>query len=65
MIRVKVDRALCQGHGVCESEAPSVFSVSKKGVLSILDETPPEEVRLEVEKAVRFCPTHALSIEEE
>ena len=41
-----------------------MFSVSKKGELSILVETPPEERRAEVEAAVRECPTHALRIEE-
>jgi ferredoxin len=60
--RVEVDRGLCQGHGVCESEAPEVFAVSKKGELSILDETPPEAQRRYVELAVRYCPTHALRI---
>jgi sterol 14-demethylase len=65
MMRVRVDRALCQGHGVCESEAPLVFSVSTKGELSILDEAPPEELRALVEAAVKYCPTHALRIEEE
>ena len=64
-MRIKVDRDLCQGHGVCESEAPAVFSVSKKGELTVLDETPPEEVRSQVARAVKFCPTHALSIEED
>ena len=64
-MRIHVDRDLCQGHGVCESEAPTVFSVSKKGDLTILDETPPDDVRGEVEKAVKFCPTHALKIEED
>ena len=64
-MRIHVDRDLCQGHGVCESEAPTVFSVSKKGDLTILDETPPDELRPEVEKAVKFCPTHALRIEED
>jgi ferredoxin len=64
-MRVAVDRGLCQGHGVCESEAPQVFSVSKKGELTILDEAPPEEQRAQVEAAVKYCPTHALRIEEE
>ena len=64
-MRIVVDRDLCQGHGVCESEAPTVFSVSKKGDLTVLDETPPDDVRAEVEKAVKFCPTHALKIEED
>jgi ferredoxin len=63
--RVVVDRDLCQGHGVCESEAPEVFSVSKKGDLSVLDERPPDALRPKVELAVRYCPTHALSIVEE
>jgi sterol 14-demethylase len=64
-VRIVVDRDLCQGHGVCESEAPDVFSVSKKGVLTIVDENPPEQWRPLVEKAVAFCPTHALTIEED
>jgi len=60
-----VDRDLCQGHGVCESEAPDVFSVSKKGVLTILVENPTEEMQPMVEQAVAFCPTKALTIEED
>jgi ferredoxin len=64
-VKVIVDRDLCQGHGVCESEALSVFKVSKKGVLEILDESPPEELRAQVEAAVKFCPTQALTIEED
>ena len=64
-MRISVDRDLCQGHGVCESEAPEVFSVSKDGVLTVLDETPPESQRAAVELAVKYCPPHALSIEED
>ena len=62
---IRVDRDLCQGHGVCESEAPSVFSVSKDGVLTVLDERPPDAERKAVEAAVKYCPTHALTIVEE
>ncbi len=64
-MRIVLDRVLCQGHGVCESEAGAVFSVSKKGELTVLDETPPDSLRLQVEQAVKFCPTHALSIQED
>jgi ferredoxin len=64
-VRVVVDRDLCQGHGVCESEAPDVFSVSKNGVLTIVDESPADELRPMIENAVAFCPTHALRIEED
>jgi sterol 14-demethylase len=61
-VKIVVDRDLCQGHAACEGEAPDVFSVSKKGVLTILQPQPPEELRGAVELAVKYCPTHALSI---
>jgi ferredoxin len=64
-MKVIVDRDLCQGHGVCESEAPEVFSVSKHGVLTILEESPAASWRAQVELAVSFCPTRALRIEED
>jgi len=63
--RITVDRDLCQGHGVCENEAPDQFSVSKKGELTIGDQRPPDDARAGAEAAVRFCPTHALSIVDE
>jgi sterol 14-demethylase len=63
--RIVVDRDLCQGHGVCESEAPTVFSVSKAGELTVLDEMPDDGQRGSVEAAVKYCPTHALTIVEE
>ena len=65
MTRIVVDRDLCQGHGVCESEAPAVFAVSKKGELTVLAEQPPEDQRAAVDAAVKYCPTHALSIVDE
>lgn len=63
--RVRVDRDLCQGHGVCESEAPGVFEVPRRGQVVVLEDAPGEASRAEVEAAVRYCPTHALSIVEE
>jgi len=62
---IVLDEDLCQGHGVCESEAPDVFTVSRDGVLTILDTRPPDDLRGAVELAVRHCPTHAIRITEE
>jgi len=64
-MRVVVDRDLCQGHASCEGEAPAVFSVSKQGELTILQPEPPEDLCAAVVLAVKYCPTHALSIEED
>ena len=64
-MRVTVDLDLCQGHGVCESEAPTVFVLGKDDTVTVLDQHPGDEVRAQVEAAVRFCPTSALRITEE
>jgi ferredoxin len=64
-MRIVVDLDLCQGHGVCESEAPTVFELAKREKVSVLDSSPPDGARSEVEAAVRYCPTAALSIVEE
>ncbi len=61
-MRIVVDLDLCQGHAMCELEAPDVFAVPKNGTVEILDSSPPDELRRDVESAVRFCPTQALSI---
>jgi ferredoxin len=59
-VRVEADVDLCQGHAMCELEAPEVFTVPKKGTVEIVDPEPPESVRAQVEAAVRYCPTQAL-----
>jgi len=60
--RVEVDADLCQGHAMCELEAPDVFAVPKRGIVEILDAEPPDAMRADVERAVEMCPTRALSI---
>ncbi|MGB8649823.1 MAG: ferredoxin [Mycobacteriales bacterium] len=63
MTRLVVDRDLCQGHAMCEVEAPEVFLVPKRGTVEVLQEmTPANETA--VRSAVRHCPTQALSLEE-
>jgi sterol 14-demethylase len=64
-VKIVVDRDLCQGHASCEGEAPELFAVSKKGDLTILQPEPPEDLRRAAELAVKYCPTHALSIVED
>ena len=64
-MKVEVDLDLCQGHGVCQSEAPTVFRVTDDNVVEILDPNPPDDLRKNVEEAVKNCPTQALSLTEE
>ncbi|GJF09061.1 cytochrome P450 [Mycolicibacterium cyprinidarum] len=62
--RVEVDADLCQGHAMCELEAPGVFTVPKRGTVEITDAEPSDDIREDVERAVEMCPTQAIFIKE-
>lgn len=62
--RIEVDVDLCQGHAMCELEAPDYFRVPKRGTVEILDAEPPDDARAEIVRAVESCPTRALFITE-
>jgi ferredoxin len=62
-MKVVVDVNLCSLHGLCMETAPEVFEIGDDGELHVLNETPPESLRAKVDKAVRECPTGAISIE--
>jgi ferredoxin len=68
-MRVKIDLDLCQGHSVCEAEAPEIFRVVDRPgeypqVEVILDQ-PPEALRPKAEAAARYCPNRVITIEED
>jgi ferredoxin len=63
-MKVVVDLSRCDLHGLCVGTAPEVFEIGDDGALRVLNETPPQGVRAKVDKAVRDCPTGAISIEE-
>ncbi|GAC83064.1 ferredoxin [Gordonia paraffinivorans] len=63
-MRIEVDLDLCQGHGMCEMEAPGIFEARRDHV-EILEPEPDESRRAEVEAAVQYCPTQALRIIED
>jgi ferredoxin len=64
-MKITVDRDLCQGHAMCELEAPEVFRVGKADQVELLVEQPDAVHAEGVRLAVKYCPTHALSIQEE
>lgn len=60
--RIEADLELCQGHAMCELEAPDYFRVPKRGQVEIVDPDPPDEAMPELRRAVAACPTQALFI---
>jgi len=63
-MKILIDWDLCQGHANCTGDAPEVFHVDDDGKLQVLLETPPDNMRPQVELAVRYCPTSAIRIQD-
>ena len=64
--RVEADVDLCQGHQVCQGEAPDVFGFDADAdKVVLLQERPDDALRRSVQDAVVYCPAMALRIEEE
>ncbi|HWJ81440.1 MAG TPA: ferredoxin [Nocardioides sp.] len=65
-MRVVADTSICQGHQLCQAEAPDVFGFDTDAdVVVVREEHPDESLRPAVTTAVKYCPAFALSIEEE
>ena len=47
--KIEVDLDLCQGHAMCEVEAPDYFKVPKRGQVEIVNDEPPGQDRAQIE----------------
>ena len=66
MIRVSADLGLCQGHQMCQGEAPDVFGFDEEtDQVVVLEEHPDESLWSQVRAAVQYCPAMALALHEE
>jgi ferredoxin len=64
-MRIELDSTLCQAYGNCLLAAPDVFELTEATpVVLVLQASPDEALRAEVEEAVRSCPVDALTLVE-
>lgn len=64
-MRVIVDLDRCNAYANCLMEAPDVFDLDDAtGLVTVLQEHPPEERRDKVLSAARVCPVQAISVED-
>lgn len=60
-LRIRLDRTLCDGFGVCAKHAPDYFSLDDWGYASLVgDGTVPEQDRDAVMRSLMDCPVHAI-----
>ena len=62
-MKIVVDYDLCEANAVCMDVCPEAFRVEDDDTLTVLIETPGEELREKVEEAVRLCPRQAIALE--
>lgn len=60
-LRIRLDRTICDGFGICAKHAPEYFSLDDWGYASLIgDGTVPEQDRDAVMRALMDCPVHAI-----
>jgi ferredoxin len=62
-MKIIIDWGRCEGNGACVVAAPELFDIDDKDMLVVLDETPSEERRAALKRAIDSCPRRAISME--
>ena len=64
-MRVRVDPNKCQGHTLCNMQAPELFELREEDGHSVVkDEEVPKEREEAARRAAAGCPENAIEIEE-
>ena len=61
-MHIDVDRDICIGAGTCVLTLPAVFDQDDEGVVTLLEPNPPDDEGALVGRAVRLCPSGAITI---
>ena len=61
-MRIEVDQARGEGHGLCEEAAPQLMHLDDDGILIIDVEDVPTDQQSLAQAAVRVCPVAALKL---
>ncbi|WP_433343121.1 ferredoxin [Streptomyces sp. CA-253872] len=61
-MRIVLDRARCEGHGLCEEAAPELIHLDDEGELVIDQEKLTEAEAPDGRAAARVCPVAALRL---
>ncbi len=62
-MKIVVDYDLCESNAVCMDVCPECFRVEEDDTLTVLIESPPDNLRGKVEESVRLCPRQAIKLE--
>ncbi len=60
-MRIKLDRTICDGFGVCASHAPDTYSLDEWGYASLTSTEVAPEDEANVRRGLLDCPVHAIA----
>jgi ferredoxin len=61
-MKIRLDRTMCDGFGICAKYAPGYFSLDDWGYAALIgDGTVPDADRDAVMRALMDCPVHAIT----
>jgi len=62
MVKVKVDRNICIGCGVCVSMCPTVFTLDEEGKSKVIKQEV-DEKECDLDAVASSCPVGAITVE--
>jgi len=61
-MHIVVEHDRCEGHGLCEMNAPEVYELDEDSVVHVLHTELPPELEAAAESGARMCPVAALRV---
>ena len=61
-MKIRINRSLCDGNGLCAKEAPSLLALDENDSPQLLRDNFAEEHLAAARRAVQTCPKAALSV---
>jgi ferredoxin len=63
LMKLRIDTAICTGHGRCYALAPELFDADDSGYGMVKVSDVPDSLRSQAELAVQNCPERAIVLE--
>ena len=63
-MKIRVDRQICQGHALCNAEAPELFTLDDDGYSNVGVKEVPLGMEDIARRGMLACPERAITIEE-
>ena len=64
-MKIRIDPMRCIASGACRLTAPVLFGQDEDGMVTLLQEDPPADLRDAARAAAAACPAAVISIEED